>query len=235
MNDAFIDFDRSSFSDKVYSAILELLINLRFKPGEKISEESVAALLGVSRTPVREALRRLAADGLVDIFPRRGVYAKEITARDILELYEIRMCLEIQAARQTIGAVPEDHINFVNNLIEECLSKEGVAFIEAEIRLDREIHRTINSFCGNDRLRSMLEKIDHLAKFMRVVHANKEEVVRDNFREHVNIWKALAGNNEPEMVRLLTEHLTNRQRCLLQDFNMMQADGRRKNNAAVRT
>jgi len=234
MQDIHIEFDQSSFSEKVYTAILELLISLRFKPGEKISEESVASLLKVSRTPVREALRRLAADGLVDFYPRRGVFAKEITARDIRELYDIRRCLEVQAARMTIGNIPPDHIKKVDALIDECHHKDGVGFIEAELRLDREIHRTINTYCGNKRLMHMLEKLDHLAKFMRIIHSNREEVVRENFMEHESIWKALRTNDEPTMVRLLEEHLNNRRTCLLNDFKMMYANGRQESDATVR-
>jgi len=222
------DIDRSSIADRVYSAILELLINLHFKPGEKISEETVAALLGVSRTPVREALQRLVADGLVDSFPRRGVFAKEITDRDINELYELRRCLEVQAARLTFGHIPAEHARYIDRLIKECRIRRGGEFIAAELKLDREIHRTINSFCGNTRLRDLLEKIDHLAKFMRVVHAGREEVVRENFQEHVAIWRALSGNDEAEMVQLLERHLDNRRRCLLQDFSIMKAAGGRK-------
>ena len=233
MQDIHIEFDHSSFSEKVYSAILELLIHHRVRPGEKISEKSIASSLNVSRTPVREALRRLAADGLVDYYPRRGVYAKEITPQDIRELYEIRRCLEVQAAQMTIGNIPAAHIASIDALIEVCHKSDGVDFIEAELRLDREIHRAITMHCGNKRLMMMLVKLDHLAKFMRVLHFNREEVVRDNFSEHENIWNALKEQDKDTMVRLLEQHLDNRQNCLLSDFHMMHANGRHDSDATV--
>ena len=233
MQDIHIEFDHSSFSEKVYSAILELLIHHHVRPGEKISEKSIASSLNVSRTPVREALRRLAADGLVDYYPRRGVFAKEITAQDIRELYDIRRCLEVQAARMTIGNIPDAHIDGIDALIDACHNSDGVDFIEAEVRLDREIHRTINTFCGNRRLMMMLVKLDHLAKFMRVIHFNREEVVRDNFSEHENIWNALKKQDEETMVLLLEKHLDNRQKCLLSDFQLLHANGRHDSDATV--
>lgn len=232
MPDSSIEFDQSSFSDKVYSAILELLINHNFKPGDKISEETIASLLNVSRTPVREALRRLASDGLVDYFPRRGVYAKDITDRDIIEIYELRQCLEVQAARMAIGNIPTEQIERIDAMIDECHRSEGAGFIEAELRLDREIHNTINAYCRNGRLRLMLQKIDYMAKFMRIIHSNSVEVVRDNFREHENIWNALKSNDDRTMVRLIGEHLNNRRNCLLEDFKLLQ-DGRRETDATV--
>jgi len=223
MRDISVSLDRSSFSDKVYSAILELLINHRIKPGEKLNEKSIAELLHVSRTPVREALRRLASDGLVDFFPRRGVFAKAITSQDIRELYEIRRCLEVHAARQAIGNIPEERIEEIDGLIERCHRKDGAEFIEAELELDREIHRTISMFCRNSRLRHLLETLDHLAKFMRVIHSGREDVVRENFREHENIWRAMTAGEEERMVKLLEEHLDNRQECLLEVIRAMDA------------
>ncbi|MBT4483403.1 MAG: GntR family transcriptional regulator [Candidatus Latescibacteria bacterium] len=221
MKDLAIEFDQSSFSEKIYTAILHHIINHQIKPGEKLSEERIASILNVSRTPVREALKRLAADGLIDYYPRRGAYTKEITPQDITELYEIRRCLEVHAARKTIGNIPKKRIRWINKLIESCHLAEGVDFIEAELQLDREIHKTINSCCGNVRLKEMLEKLDHLAKFMRILHFNREELVRENFVEHEGIWNALASQDEKLMVKLLEEHLDNRKKCLLEHFSII--------------
>jgi len=223
MNELAASLDQSSISEKVYTAILEHIINHRIKPGEKLSEKSIAVMLKVSRTPVREALKRLASDGLVDFYPRRGAYAKEITPGDIDELYELRRCLEVHAARRTMGNIPENHIHRVTRLIETCHRKKGVDFIEAELKLDREIHKTINTFCGNNRLKEMLEKLDHLAQFMRILHFNREELVRENFFEHENIWNAMIGRDEKRMIELLEKHLDNRQKRLLEHFHMMNA------------
>ena len=218
-----IELDQSTFSDRVYHAILELLVEHRIKPGEKLSEEELASLLQVSRTPIREALQRLASDGLVEFFPRRGAFAKEITLQDITELYEIRKCLEVYAAKRAIGNIPEKLERRINLMIESCHLAEGGDFIETELQLDREIHKAINTYCENTRLKEMLVKLDHLAKFMRILHFNREELARENFAEHEDIWGAMIARDEKRMVKLLEKHLTNRQRCLLDHFHMMHA------------
>jgi len=69
----------------------------------------------------------------------------------------------------------------------------------------------------------MLIKLDHLAKFMRILHFNSEELARENFAEHENIWRAMIAQDEKLMIRLLEEHLANRQNCLLEHFDLMQA------------
>lgn len=220
MKDLSIELDQSSFSDRVYNAILELLVDHRIKPGEKLSEEELASALQVSRTPIREALQRLASDGLVVFYPRRGAYAKEITPRDITELYELRRCLEVYAARRAMGAIPEKVVRRIDVLIESCQLSEGAEFIEAELHLDREIHRAISACCNNRRLQELLTKLDHLAKFMRILHFNREELARDNFAEHADIWRAMMGMDEKLMVRLLEKHLRNREERLLQHLHI---------------
>ncbi|MBN1292313.1 MAG: GntR family transcriptional regulator [Candidatus Latescibacteria bacterium] len=221
MKDIDFELDQSSFSDRVYNAILELLINHRIKPGEKLSEEGLASLLQVSRTPVREALKRLASDGLVVFYPRRGAYAKGISPQDITELYELRRCLEVFAARRAVGNIPEKQIKRINLMIESCHLADGGDFIEAELLFDREIHKTINTYCNNTRLKEMLVNVDHLAKFMRILHFDREELARENFAEHENIWRAMIARDETLMIRLLEEHLDNRKKCLLDHFHMM--------------
>ncbi len=218
MKELAFEFDQSSFSDRVYTAILEQLINHRIKPGEKLSEEDIASALQVSRTPVREALKRLASDGLVDFYPRRGAYAKEITHRDITELYELRRCVEIHAAKLAMGNIPKNHLRRINLLIENCHLAEDDDFIEAELQLDRDIHKAINIYCGNSRLKEMLEKLDHLARFMRILQLNRKERAKDNFTEHEKFWKALVAEEKKLMVQCLKEHLDNRKNYLLEHF-----------------
>ena len=223
MKDIHIELDQSTFSDRVYNAILELLINHRIQPGEKLSEEELASRLQVSRTPVREALQRLASDGLVEFYPRRGAFAREITQQDITEIYDLRRCLEVYAAKRSMGNIPDKAARRITLLVESCNLAEGEDFIEVELQLDREIHRAINTWCSNSRIQEMLTKIDHLAKFMRILHFDSEELARDNFSEHEGIWKAMIDKDEKHMVKLLERHLDNRKKCLLEHFHMIHA------------
>jgi DNA-binding GntR family transcriptional regulator len=221
--------DRSSISDRVYHAILEQIVNHRIPPGEKLTEEGLSSTLGVSRTPVREALQRLASDGIIEFYPRRGAFAREIIPRDIDELYELRQCLEVHAARQALRNLTGEALREIEPCIEVCRRSQGKAFIEAEIRFDREIHRLINRYCGNGRLRDLLEKLDNLARFMRIVHYNHEELARENFREHEGIWRAMLEGDETRMAHLLETHLENSRRRLLAHFHLNRGNGRERN------
>jgi len=221
--------DRSSISDRVYHAILEHIVNHEIAPGEKLSEEGISAALGVSRTPVREALQRLAADGMIEFFPRRGAFAREICPRDIDDLYDLRLCLEVHAARKALPRLTGEALREIEPFIDACSRSGGKAFIEAEIRFDREIHRLINRYCGNRRLRDLLEKLDNLARFMRIVHFNHEELARENFREHKDVWRAMLDRDEALMTRLLETHLENSRRRLLAHFHLNPQNGKEPN------
>jgi DNA-binding GntR family transcriptional regulator len=219
-----LSLDPSTLTDRVYNAILEQLMNHHISPGEKLNEESLSSQLGVSRTPVREALQRLAADGLVDFYPRCGASAKEITPQDITELYDLRRCLEVHAARLALGNIPEDRVKQIDRQIESCRRTRGVDFIEAELEVDRELHGAFIAFCGNSRLTGMLEKLKHLATFMRILHFESEELAGKNLEEHENIWKAVADRDEERMAKLLEKHLDNSQNRLLEHFHLHNTD-----------
>jgi len=98
-------------------------------------------------------------------------------------------------------------------------------FIQAELELDRQIHRAIADCCGNSRLAAMLEKLEHLAAFMRVLHFDREELARENLAEHRNIWR----RHRPRAMKtvwckFLEDHLNNRQKRLLEHFHVRNAE-----------
>ena len=88
-----------SFADRAYYAIRELIVTLELPPGSVVREPELTERLGIGRTPVREALRRLAQERLVEVFPRRGMFVTEVDARDLARLCEVRVALEPEAAR----------------------------------------------------------------------------------------------------------------------------------------
>src|SRR3954451_25024968 len=88
-----------SFADRAYYAIRELIVTLALPPGAVVREPELTAQLGIGRTPVREALRRLAQERLIEVFPRRGMFVTKVDVRDLARLCEVRVALEPEAAR----------------------------------------------------------------------------------------------------------------------------------------
>jgi len=227
MKEFSTSFDQSTLSDRVYDAILEQLMNKNIRPGEKLSEEVLSSMLGVSRTPVREALRRLSIEGLVDFSPRCGMSAKEITPQDITELYDLRRCLEIHAAKRAIGKIPVDLAKRIDSLIETCHNSTGMDFVKVQRELDHELHKAIRTFCRNKLLKVMLEKIDPLSTFILKFHLSGEEraeLAQANLIEHENIWKAITNGDETLTARLLDEHFVNSEKRVLDRFDQQNSE-----------
>lgn len=221
MKEFSTSFDQSTLSDRVYDAILEQLMNKNIRPGEKLNEEVLSSMLGVSRTPVREALRRLSIEGLVDFSPRCGMSAKEVTPQDITELYDLRRCLEIHAAKRAIGKIPDDWAKSIDSMIEACHNSTGMDFVNTQCRLDEELHKAIRNFCGNKLLKVMLEKISPLNTFIQKFQSSSEEwtdLALANLIEHENIWKAITNGDETLTARFLNEHFEYSEKRVLNRF-----------------
>ena len=98
MTSVYRPLDKTDLTEQTYRAIREKILTRVLRPGQKISADEVAHALSVSRTPVMDALKRLANDGLVEILPRRGTFVTEITAESVNELFAVRIMMELFAA-----------------------------------------------------------------------------------------------------------------------------------------
>jgi DNA-binding GntR family transcriptional regulator len=106
-----IEFENLTLTDKIYSLIKLGVIHQEYLPGSRLADQEIAERLGVSRTPVREAINRLAAEGLVTIIPRQGAFVTELSQESIKEIYEIREVLESLAVQLAIPSRNDDELS----------------------------------------------------------------------------------------------------------------------------
>ncbi|MHB1416525.1 MAG: GntR family transcriptional regulator, partial [Chloroflexota bacterium] len=135
-------FDRSSLTDKVYSLLKARILGQALLPGQKVDVDGLAADLGISRTPVKDALNRLAADGLVNVLARRGTFVARFELDDLLELLDVRLALESYAAR--LGAVRADGAQL--QAMSELVHSLATDFTE-----DQTVHADFDEFQARDR------------------------------------------------------------------------------------
>ncbi|WP_421883212.1 GntR family transcriptional regulator [Pacificispira sp.] len=139
-----------SLTDKAYAELEERIVTLELKPGQVLSENALAASLGIGRTPIREALQRLAREGLIVILPRRGVMVSEINVRSQLELLRVRRELERLMAKLASKRASADERTLFVNLAEEmrdCADRsDDVGFM----RLDRDMNLMVSRACRNE-------------------------------------------------------------------------------------
>lgn len=200
---------------RVYNWVREGILRSELQPGAFLDEATVCEAVGVSRTPVREAFHQLAAEKFLVLSPRRGAQVSSVTARDLVEGYEMRRVLEGYAFRTLIGRGFKPRRD-VFDLLDQMSDPERVARcvqgdldeLFESIELDRRFHRTIVAATGNAVLTEMY---DHLRSRQQrltvsVVQAKPDRVAVIN-RQHAELAQALIDGDAERAVSVLEEHL----------------------------
>jgi len=139
----------TSQTDQAYEQIKARIVNLDLSPGAVLKETELMNDLNLGRTPIREALQRLARDDLVVIQPRRGMYVSDIGVTDLKHIFEARIPLEIWAARFAAERISEEQLNEIERAIESAEEYDGADFADRLMETDRRVHEAISGATGN--------------------------------------------------------------------------------------
>jgi DNA-binding GntR family transcriptional regulator len=213
-----LDLDSSaaaSLADRAYVAIRDRLIMLAIRPGDPIDDDELSQDLGVGRTPVREALKRLEVDRLVVSYPRRGTFATGMDISDLAHISEIRAQLEPLAARRAAerGArTGQPELEELATVIERL----DVTHIDrAELmRWDLAVHRAIYRAAGNPHLEDVLIRYDNLATRMFCLFLDRLPAVAEHVGEHVELLRTIAAGDGDRADDLAREHVLGFERAI---------------------
>lgn len=195
-------------ADHVYTEIKNAIINLELSPGSIVQEEVLAQRLGVSRTPIREALRRLAQDGFVRILSKKGTLVSEITPGDVLEIFEVRMSLEPLAARLAARRMPVEEIERL-----QALHPAPHPGTKGFLVGFRELHRSISRYSGNKRLHFILGPL--MDETTRILATGGFEEATRAHTFHTEIIDAIANRDPLRAELVMQEHLLDFRRTFL--------------------
>ena len=148
---------KSNLNTQVYDILKEMIADQRFLPGSSLNVEKLTQELGVSRTPIWEAIRRLEQEGIVDHTPHKGVRVVELTRKMALELYEVRETMESLAARLGAERAEQALVNRMKKILAEQLTVVKNEDAVAYSRTDHDFHQVVYEACGNDLLKDLLE------------------------------------------------------------------------------
>jgi DNA-binding GntR family transcriptional regulator len=196
-------------SQKVYRALKTEIIKGSLKPGTKLSEGKIAEQMGVSRTPVREVLKQLAAEGFVKMNPNQAVAVSNASVEDVKEVLQIRGVLEGLAARLATKTINEEEIKELEKYqkrMEQYTNKDDVlAFSE----MDAEFHELILNICGNNRLIRIRKNLSDQAHRYRIRSLSVPGRLKYSLKEHQEIVKALKRKDAEQADRLSQKHIEN--------------------------
>lgn len=203
------DEPAGSQAEKAYRGLLEEIVSLRLAPGEVLVEERLCELLGLGRTPVREALQRLATQRLVVIIPRRGVMVSEINIADLREIYQVRAPLEglaaALAAKRWGGRALPDAVTG------DLAASAAASGFFALVAVDHRLHHAIHKMAGNSYLLATLDW--YLTLSIRLVTAAGQrlpdqpaEELAETMRDFRDQFAAIAAGDAAEAERLARRH-----------------------------
>ncbi len=199
--------DEQSLSDRAYYAIRELIVTLELAPGSVVSERELMERLGVGRTPVREALRDLAREQLVEVFPRRGIFVSGVEVGDIAGLSEVRLVLETQAARLAAERRNDAERAETLRLLEELAGSSGVDDERALIDLDQRIHRHVYRCTHNPFLEATLEEYYVLTLRIWFLALDRVERLDAAIHEHHAILEAIRDRDPDRAEKVMRAHV----------------------------
>ena len=191
----------------VYEELKRQILVGEIAPGTRMMEVELAEDMGVSRTPVREAIRKLEKEGLVTIEPRRGAYASDISIKDMVDVLEVRQMLEGMAASMAAQKVTEEEkLDFVeaNSAYKNAVKKEN---IEEIIRYDELFHQLIVSYSGNKTLNQLLSQVQELALRFRYIYYDDFSRYENMPVEHEEIEEAIISGDTQKAKVVAEEHV----------------------------
>jgi DNA-binding GntR family transcriptional regulator len=199
--------DKYSLRGRVFNRIREDILSGKYAENEELKEVSIGNELGVSRTPVREALRQLELEGLVNIIPNKGAYVHGISQKDIHDIYVIRSYLEGLAARWACERITDEEIENLEENVYIANFHIGKKHYETIVELDSQFHETIYKASGSKILEHQLSTYHHYVERIRKISLGREERAKKANEEHAAILEAIKGRNGDLAEKLAHEHI----------------------------
>ena len=198
----------------VYLSLRKAILKEQLKPGERLMENTLAAKLGVSRTPVREAIRMLSDEGLVLLIPRRGAQVARISRKELNDVLEVRRSLEDLAIRKACLLIKEEDLASLEKaelrFRDAVKNGELTAIAEADIAF----HDVIYTAAGNRRLLAILSNLREQMYRFRLEYLKQVDIAAALVGEHAAIAAAVRERNAEKASKLLCAHIDNQRMAI---------------------
>ena len=200
-------------SEEAYHQIKEKIITLDLAPSSVINEQALMKDLGLGRTPIREALQRLDAEGLVHIVPRRGMFVADISITDLQEIFEVRIVMAGFCARLAARRITPEQIAQMEAVLRDLKHVQGGDSI-ALMEIDKRFQRVLYQAAGNKFLTDALERLydSGLRLWHLVLHRLGD--VRDAIEQHREVLEALEARDEKLAESLIQQHIADFQNAI---------------------
>ncbi len=217
-NDLKVSINLDSYvplRDLVYDSIRNAILNDNIKQGRRLTETQLAKVLGVSRTPIREALRRLESEGFIEIIPRKGAVVKIMGSKELQNVLEVRSVLEGLAAKlasYNINTKNEQELIDAKNKFYRAFKEDNK---DAMIEHDIELHDLIFSISDNDKLVQIVNNLHEQTYRYRVIYINDKNYLKSIVDEHEELVDAIINKDSSKAESIASLHIKNQKYAVL--------------------
>ena len=205
--------------DVVFETMRDAIITQVLKPGERLMEIQLADEMGVSRTPVREAIRKLELEGLVVMAPRKGAKVASITERDLNDVLEVRKGMEVLAISLACKRITGEELEKLESIERSFQSLIESGNLTELAEMDVKFHDTIYQATNNQRLVQLLNNLREQMYRYRMEYLKDIAVRRTLAEEHKAICEALRGRDESKAQNYVSVHIDNQQKAIMRSLN----------------
>jgi DNA-binding GntR family transcriptional regulator len=220
----------SKSTDKAYAAIYEALTDGRLRPGEHLAEERLAREIGVSRTPVREALRRLSAEGFVEFMPNQGGKVPSLSVADVIEIFDLRVILESYAASLAAENIKPAQLSELDELcdgMEKAFAKRRPGYLDEISSRNRRFHRILIETSGGQRLGRILTQVIEMPLMLDTYSRFSTDDMNRSMRHHRELVAALAAHDPDWANAVMRVHIQSARNTYLQSIKQPRVNGAR--------
>lgn len=202
------EITKHSLQDEIVQVLRKAIISGEVQPGQRLIEAELADTFGVSRAPLREALRELSADGLVQIVPRRGTFVVKLSDDDIREIYSLRLALESLAVEVLVDKSTPDQLAALQEIIQEIKGALQQSDKWRVVQLDMRFHELMCALSGHSRLtKAWLRMSDQLHSFFAAADHLYED--KQIIERHQLLVDAIASGSREDALAAIREHIVN--------------------------
>ena len=224
-----ISIPRTALHEQVANRLRQMLVESQIAPGAKLNERELSEVLSVSRTPLREAIKMLAAEGLVELLPNRGAIAVELTEDDVRHTFEVMAGLEAQSGELAAQRITDGELAEIRALHFEMMAAWTRRDLSTYYRLNAQIHSAINAAARNPVLSATYRQVNARLQALRFRSNQDEDKWKRAVQEHEQMVAALAARDPAAMRAVLVAHLEHKRDVVIEQLrNTRAATGARK-------
>ncbi|EGD47701.1 transcriptional regulator, GntR family [Ruminiclostridium papyrosolvens DSM 2782] len=216
--------DYKPLREVIFNSLREAIIIGELRPGERLMEVQLAEKMGVSRTPVREAIRKLELEGLVDMIPRKGAHVAELSIKDIMDVLEVRASLDGLATSLAAERITDDELKelkHINGQFASYIEKEN---LNGSIKKDVEFHDIIYKASRNDKLISIINNLREQVQRFRVIYLKEYNNSKNLIKEHNEIYEAVSSRSMENARNIAKTHIMNQESTILSTLKMQKGN-----------